>query len=57
MPKKDLTDEEALDRAIKFSDRYVARGPYEFFPEPDVVRVVQEGLGRNEKDHGYRYCP
>ena len=57
MPKKDLTDEEALDRAIKFSERYVARGPYEFFPEPDVVRVVQEGLGRNEKEHGYRYCP
>ena len=56
MPK-DLTEEEALERAIKFSKRYVARGPYEFFPEPDVVRVVQEGLAKNEREHGYRYCP
>ena len=53
----ELTNEEALERAKKFSERYVARGPYEFFPEPEVVQVVQEGLGENEKDHGYRYCP
>mgnify|MGYP003717377783 CR=1 FL=1 len=26
-------------------------------PEPEVVRVVQEGLGENEAEHGYRYCP
>jgi ferredoxin-thioredoxin reductase catalytic subunit len=56
MPK-DLTEEQAFDRAVKFSERYVQRGPYEFFPEPDVVRVVQEGLGENEKKSGYRYCP
>ena len=56
MPKE-LTSEEALQRAVKFSERYVARGPYEFFPEPEVVQLVQEGLGKNEKDHGYRYCP
>ena len=52
-----LTEEEALQRAINFSEKYVERGPYEFFPEPEVVRVVQEGLGKNEKEHGYRYCP
>ena len=56
MPR-DLTTEEAFDRAVKFSERYVQRGSYEFFPEPEVVRVVQEGLGENEKNLGYRYCP
>ena len=56
MPRE-LTEEEALQRAIKFSERYVERGQYEFFPEPDVVRVVQEGLGENERISGYRYCP
>ena len=56
MPKE-LTNEEGFDRAVNFSERYVRRGPYEFFPEPEVVRVVQEGLGENEAKHGYRYCP
>ncbi len=57
MPKKELTPEEAMKRAIQFSERYVARGPYKFFPEPDVVKVVQQGLADNEARHGYRYCP
>ena len=56
MPR-DLTKEGALKRAIEFSEKYVKRGPYEFFPEAEVVRVVQEGLGENERDFGYRYCP
>ena len=56
MPRE-LSNKEALERAIKFSERYVDRGPYEFFPDSDVVRVVQEGLGENEKQYGYRYCP
>ncbi len=56
MPR-DLTREEAMERAVKFSERYVARGPYEFFPEPEVVGVVQEGLADNELNQGYRYCP
>jgi len=53
----DMTQEEAMQRAVNFSERYVARGPYEFFPEPEVVRVVQEGLAENELNQGYRYCP
>ena len=57
MPKKQLTEDEALQRAINFSEKYVARGPYEFFPDAEVVRVVQEGLGKNELEFGYRYCP
>ena len=56
MPR-DLSQEEAFDRAVKFSERYVDRGPYEFFPDREVVQLVQEGLGKNEKEHGYRYCP
>jgi len=56
MPRK-LTKKESHDRAVRFSERYVERGPYEFFPEPDVVSIVQEGLGDNERKYGYRYCP
>ncbi|MCH7624632.1 MAG: hypothetical protein IIC83_01790 [Chloroflexi bacterium] len=57
MAKRELTEEEALKRAEAFSERYVARGPYEFFPEPEVVKEVQRGLGENERISGYRYCP
>ncbi len=57
MPKKELTPEEALNGAVRFSERYVARGPYKFFPEAEVVREVQKGLAENEVRHGYRYCP
>ena len=57
MPKRELTAEEAFRRAVDFSDKYVARGPYEFFPETEVVKEVQLGLGENERLYGYRYCP
>jgi ferredoxin-thioredoxin reductase catalytic subunit len=57
MAKRELTPEEALKRAVQFSARYVARGPYRFFPDPEVVAVVQKGLADNEIEHGYRYCP
>jgi hypothetical protein len=30
MPKKEMSESEALESAIKFSNRYVDRGPYEF---------------------------
>ena len=56
MPRE-LTEEQAMERAVKFSNRYVERGPYEFFPEAEVVEVVQQGLAENERDYGYRYCP
>ena len=56
MPRE-LSKKDALERAVKFSERYVERGSYEFFPEPEVVRLVQEGLGENERQYGYRYCP
>ena len=55
--RRELTEEEAMQRAVRFSERYVEKGPYEFFPEAEVVTVVQEGLAANEREHGYRYCP
>jgi ferredoxin-thioredoxin reductase catalytic subunit len=55
--KKDLTPEQALERAKKFSEAYTAKGPYEFFPEPEIVLEVQKGLAANEVANGYRYCP
>lgn len=57
MSKKELTPEEAMTRAVNFSEKYVSKGRYEFFPEPEVVKVVQEGLAENEIKYGYRYCP
>ncbi len=57
MPKRELTEEEGLRRAIDFSEKYVQSSPYEFFPEPEVVQEVQKGLGENERLQGYRYCP
>lgn len=53
--KKSL--EEAQAGAKRMSERYVERGPFRFFPEPDVVSEVQHGLALNEIEHGYRYCP
>ncbi len=57
MPRRELNEAEAMKRAVTFSEKYVARGPYEFFPETDVVEVVQKGLADNERLQGYRYCP
>ena len=57
MPKRKLTKEEGFRRAVDFSEKYVQRGPYEFFPEAVVVKEVQIGLGENERLHGYRYWP
>ena len=57
MPKRELTEEQAFQRAVGFSEKYVQRSPYVFFPESEVVTEVQKGLGENERLHGYRYCP
>jgi ferredoxin-thioredoxin reductase catalytic subunit len=57
MPKKELSEEEAFESTVKFSERYVDRGPYEFFPEKEVVEEVQKGLANNHRIEGYRYCP
>ena len=52
-----LTMEQAMKGTIAFSEKYVERGAYQFFPEAEVVRLVQEGLAENQVNHGYRYCP
>ncbi len=56
MPKQ-ITFEEALERAKRMSEKYVERGPYEFFPIPDVVDEVQRGLAKNLVKFGHLYCP
>ena len=57
MPRRELTEEEAFKRAVDFSEKYVQRSRYDFFPEPEVVTEVQKGLGENERLYGFRYCP
>ncbi len=47
----------ALARAQKFVATYVAKGPYELYPEPEVVENVVQGLADNLVAHGRMYCP
>jgi ferredoxin-thioredoxin reductase catalytic subunit len=56
MPKES-TFEEALERARRMSERYVEKGPYEFFPLTEIVEEVQNGLAKNLVNHGRLYCP
>ena len=55
--KRKLTYDKAIQGAKGFSEKYVERGPYQFFPEAEVVELVQKGLAENEVQYGYRYCP
>ena len=55
--KKKKTSEEALAGAVKMSEAYVRKGAYEFYPDLEIVDVIQRGLAKNEIEHGYRYCP
>ena len=57
MEKRPKSSEEALAGAVKMSEGYVKKGPYAFYPDPEIVDVVQRGLAKNEIEHGYRYCP
>ena len=56
MPRE-ITFEEALDRARRMSERYVEKGSYEFFPLPEIVDEVQRGLAKNLVNQGRLYCP
>ena len=56
MPKE-ITFDEALARAKRMSQRYVEKGPYEFFPLPEIVEEVQKGLAKNLVEHGRLFCP
>ncbi len=49
--------EKALTGAKRMSEKYVEKGPYEFFPDKVTVELVQRGLAKNELLHGKRYCP
>ena len=54
---KKKTFEQALKGAKKMSEKYVEKGPYEFYSDPEIVEEVQKGLAKNEVKWGYRYCP
>ena len=54
---KEITFEDALERAKRMSERYVERGAYQFFPLPEIVEEVQSGLAKNLVAHGRLYCP
>ncbi len=56
MPKE-ITFEKALERATKMSRKYVEKGAYVFFPMPDIVEEVQNGLAKNLVNHGRLFCP
>ena len=57
MAEKEIGFEEAFDRAKRMSERYVERGPYQFFPLDEIVEEVQKGLAKNLVEHGRLYCP
>ena len=54
---KEIAFEEALARAKRMSERYVEKGPYQFFPMADVVEDIQKGLAKNLVNHGRLFCP
>ena len=47
----------ALRRVRRFVATYVAKGPYDLYPEPEVVENVVQGLADNLVAHGRMYCP
>ena len=55
--KREITFEQALERAKHMSERYVARRSYQFFPLPEIVEEVQQGLAKNLVKDGHLYCP
>ncbi len=57
MADDDARREAALRRARKFVSTYVEKGPYELYPEPEVVENVVQGLADNLVAHGRMYCP
>ncbi len=54
---KEIAFEKALARTKRMSERYVEKGPYEFFPLPEITEDVQKGLAKNLVNHGHLYCP
>ena len=55
--KKRKTLDQALTGTVKMSEGYVRKSSYEFYPDPEIVDIIQRGLAKNEVEHGYRYCP
>ncbi len=46
------------EEAIKADlDAYVARQPFRYHPDPEVVRRVIKGLAKRQEATGRAYCP
>ncbi len=60
-PQLAAFDRDRVDKALagakRMSEKYVEKGPYEFFGDKVTVELVQRGLAKNELLHGKRYCP
>jgi len=61
-PKTEIPlDPDRLDRAEErvrgFVRKYVTKGPYGLYQEPEVVERTIEGLAYNLASHGKMYCP
>jgi ferredoxin-thioredoxin reductase catalytic subunit len=55
--RHDERREAALRRVRKFVATYVTKGPYDLYPEAEVVENVVQGLADNLVAHGRMYCP
>jgi hypothetical protein len=55
LPPEKIT--KSYNGAVRMSEKYVEKGPYEFFPDKMTVELVQRGLAKNELLYGKRYCP
>ncbi|OYT42566.1 MAG: ferredoxin:thioredoxin reductase [Candidatus Aenigmarchaeota archaeon ex4484_56] len=41
----------------KLSEKYAKSKGFKLNPNEQIVDVILEGLLKNEKEYGYRYCP
>ena len=61
MPEHESTEEQRLlaarARVERMIERYLARSPYAFNPDPVTVEHVTAGLTRNLVLHGRWHCP
>jgi ferredoxin-thioredoxin reductase catalytic subunit len=57
VPEEGEKREAALRRVRKFVTTYVTKGPYDLYPEAEVVENVVQGLADNLVAHGRMYCP
>lgn len=48
---------ELVPEAREFVEKYASKAGYKLNPNKEILDTVIEGLARNKKIHGKRYCP